>query len=337
MILLLFVCFTLWVIWSVYSCFAYRYRTVAGKTVLIIGGSSPLGRCLVMQFLKLDTKVIVWDGDKGRLNRLAREFAPAVPTHDEEGACTPSDDALMNPTVGEMGAGERLLVNVVDLASRVQLQRAAKRLGPVHIIVNAAELCGSKPFFDRSDESSERILLNNVLCSIVLARAVLPGMLRQKDGHFVTITNAAGVMGVAKHPDYAASQWASVGVHESLQLLIREMGGRGKVRTTLCCPCSSFRGAVAASRLSTDGGQLVEDKEAPKSSTDSLPSFFSLWSRPTTPEEVAQSCIWAVCHGVERVYVPGTLVFLPLLRVLPVPWLMAMISSPAPGNPQPSW
>ncbi|RNF05398.1 short-chain dehydrogenase [Trypanosoma rangeli] len=262
MIFLFFVCITGWVFWSLYGCCAYRHRAVAGKTVLIIGGSSPLGRCLVMRFLQLGAKVIVWDGDKGRLNKLVEEFGPTNPNQDEEGECTLGDDTHLTPKMMETCKDEQFSMSVVDLASRVQLQRAAKRLGSVHIIVNAADLCGSRHFFDRSDESSERILLSNALCSIVLARALLPGMLQQKDGHFVTITSAAGVMGNAKHPDYAASHWASVGAHESLQLLIREMKGSRNVRTTLCCSFSSFRAASTVPRFSfVDENQLVDEKK----------------------------------------------------------------------------
>ncbi|KAF8291561.1 hypothetical protein C3747_57g70 [Trypanosoma cruzi] len=338
MIFLLFVCITGWFFWSIYGCFAYRRRSVAGKTVLIVGGSSLLGGCLVRRFMQLNANVIVWDSQKKKLDQLLREFGCAneKELQAETRECSPSGDTPKKLKGGEMGAGTQLTANLVDLTNRVQLQRAAKLLGPVHVVVIAADACVSRQFFERNDESSERILLGNVLCSIVLARALLPGMLRQKDGHFVTITNAAGVVGVARHPDYAASHWASVGAHESLQMMIREMGGSGKVRTTLFCLCSDLRVAPAASCVSTsDDNKVVDDKMDPKSPTGSLLVVSPFWSRPVTPEDVAERCIWAVRHGVERVYMPRIFVLFPLLRVLPVPWLMSMISPRALWKPSP--
>ncbi|PWV06496.1 hypothetical protein C3747_114g51 [Trypanosoma cruzi] len=265
-------------------------RTAAGrlrgKTVLIVGGASLVGGCLVRRFMQLNANVIVWDSQKKKLDQLLREFGCTNEKEEqaETRECSPSGDTPKKLKGGEMGAGTQLTANLVDLTNRVQLQRVAKLLGPVHVVVNVADACVSRHFFERNDESSERILLGNVLSSIVLARALLPGMLRQKDGHFVTITNAAGVVGVARHPDYAASHWASVGAHESLQMMIREMGGSGKVRTTLFCLCSDLRVAPAVSYVSTsDDNKVVGDKMDPKSPTGSLLVVSPFCKRPVTP------------------------------------------------------
>ncbi|KEG13375.1 short-chain dehydrogenase [Trypanosoma grayi] len=330
MIFLLFLSITGWILWSVYSFLMYCRTSVAGKTVLITGGSTGVGRCLVIRFLQLGARVIVWDYRKDKLDELKHVALQSNPQLEksESNGDDPVKDSQMNAGSSQTVTSEKLLTCAVDFSSRIQLQRAIKDLENVHIVVNAVDAGSSKTFFNRSDESTEKIMLANTLCPLVLARVCLPRMVQQQDGHFVTIACKKGLLGDVENPDWAASRWASIGMHESIQMLIRQNDRSGKVRTTLVCPYDILRPSAGAlsSTSSASFDPSADGETGRKPSGVRLFNMFSLKPRSFTPEEVADTCVWAICHGVERVFLPATLLLLPMLRVLPVPWFMWIIS-----------
>ncbi|CBH15750.1 short-chain dehydrogenase, putative [Trypanosoma brucei gambiense DAL972] len=337
MIFLLFISFIGWVLWSLYSLLSYRRVSVAGKTVVITGGSVGIGKHLALHFLRLGATVHVWDDNKEKLSQLSKE-ALLIPSPRPTKSANCDTEGLTETSANELEGNDCLKTVVVDLSNRFHLHRLVKQVGTVHIVVNAALNVSSKAFLDHADNAIERILHVNALCPLILARAFLPAMLERREGYFVTITDANGLLGNASQPDFAASQWAAVGAHESIQMLIRENGCCGKVRTTLLCPYnvvssqptllrtpspfSSSRVMNTADAANTAEGQSVNTIRRSRI----LGYFLSIFRRPVTPEEAAEACVWAITHGVERLYIPYSLLFLTLFRFLPVPWFMWVIS-----------
>nr|CCC93824.1 putative short-chain dehydrogenase [Trypanosoma congolense IL3000] len=356
MIFLLFISFLGWLLWTSYSLFSYKTISVEGKTVVITGGSSGIGKCLAIRFLRLGAVVHVLDDNKEKLKQLVKEAAAIVAPEkgnentnamenvakEESENVDSSSENLINQCNAEKcnGANDSLKTVLIDLSNRFHLNRLLSQIGAVDIVVNAAVNVSSRDFLDHEDNAIERILHVNAMCPLILAKAFLPSMLLRQEGHFVTITDANGLLGNAAQPDLAASQWAAVGAHESIQMLIRESGKSGKIHTTLVCP---YNMVVSRSLLRTpspfsssraleaDGVDEFGAKETVrvKRGFGVLERMLSIFRRPSTPEEAADACIMAITHGVERVYIPYSLVFLPLFRVLPAPWFMWMVSPTA--------
>jgi all-trans-retinol dehydrogenase (NAD+) len=59
-------------------------------------------------------------------------------------------------------------------------------------------------------------------------------MLKRNSGHIVTISSAAGLIGVRGLADYCASKFAALGFDESLRMELRRL--KSAVRTTVVCP-----------------------------------------------------------------------------------------------------
>ena len=73
MILLAFICGTLWLIWWVYAVFAYRPRCLAGTTVVVTGACSEVGRRLCIQLYAHGARVLAWDYSRIKLQELQAE------------------------------------------------------------------------------------------------------------------------------------------------------------------------------------------------------------------------------------------------------------------------
>jgi all-trans-retinol dehydrogenase (NAD+) len=59
-------------------------------------------------------------------------------------------------------------------------------------------------------------------------------MIARNSGHLVTVSSAAGLIGVGSLADYSASKFAAFGFHESLRMELRSQ--KSAVKTTVVCP-----------------------------------------------------------------------------------------------------
>ncbi|KAG8346361.1 putative short chain dehydrogenase putative (Acyl carrier protein) reductase [Trypanosoma vivax] len=333
---------------------------VAGKTVLITGGASGVGKCLATRFLQQGAKVHVWDHSIEKLEQLSLEAQTILsnnykgdknttynPNEKRDKCDGKSGDSECFRIVCDTNAGPVTFftTTVVDLANRFQIRRLVSQMEPVDIIVNAASNRSSKAFFEHTEEAIEKIMQVNAICPLVLARAFLPSMLHKKDGHFVTITNVNGILGDAAQPDFSASQWAAVGAHESIQMLIRREGGCGRVRTTLfcpynisCSPCCNVPPSSCAATPNPNASTHVPSGglTARKNNVGILRRYLNPIRYTLTPSEAAEICMWAILHGVERVCTPYSLLFIAALRVLPVPWFMRLVAPTATAQTRPA-
>ncbi|BDZ47490.1 hypothetical protein GCM10025866_33990 [Naasia aerilata] len=146
----------------------------------------------------------------------------------------------------------------MNVADRDQVREAAAAtlaaVDRVDVLVNNAGVVTGKPLLEASEDQIQRTFDVNVLALYWVTRAFLPGMLTRRRGTVVTVASAAGLIGVARQTDYAASKHAAVGFDESLRAELRG-SGRG-VRTLVVCPyyidTGMFEGSAPASPSAAD-------------------------------------------------------------------------------------
>lgn len=178
-----------------------------GKTLLVTGGGSGIGRLIALGAAERGAKVIVWD-----LNADAGESV-----RDEIRALGGSAEC-----------------DAVDVSDRAAVTAAALGAGRVDAVVNNAGVVTGKTLLDASDAQIERTFAVNVLPLYWVTRAFLGGMITRGCGTVVTIASAAGLVGVAKQTDYSASKWAAVGFAESLRAEMKKY--RTGVTSLVVCP-----------------------------------------------------------------------------------------------------
>ena len=86
-----------------------------------------------------------------------------------------------------------------------------------------------------TDEQVQKTMDVNIMAHMWLAKAFLPEMIRTNCGHIVTISSAAGILGVNGLADYCASKFAAFGFDESIRLELKAQNITG-VHTTCVCP-----------------------------------------------------------------------------------------------------
>ena len=244
---------------------------LAGNTILITGGASGLGRLLALKAARLGARVAIWDIDSGRLAAVLAELAAITSTPPQGCLCDVSDR------------------EAVQAAAR-QLQET---LGPVDILVNNAGIVLGRRLMDSSDANIERTLGVNTLGLFWTCRAVLPGMIRSRKGHIVTVASAGGLIGVAGLVAYCTSKWAAVGFDDALRSELRTVAPQ--IKTTVVCPYYMDTGMFSGVRTK-----------------------FS-WLLPILKAEaVADRIIRAITRDCPRVMMPFLVALVPLLRLVPV-------------------
>lgn len=243
---------------------------VNGKRVLVTGGTRGIGEIIASLLAARGAHVVIWGRDPKRLERSVRHILRA----------------------GGSAEGQ-----ICDVGERDEVYRAAddlrRRGGPIDVLVNNAGIVAGKPFLELSDEEIEETLRVNALGHFWTAKAFLPDMVAADQGHLVTISSAAGLLGVAGLTDYCASKFAAFGFHEALRFELKKR--HSHVKTTVVCPYYIDTGMFAGAH-----------------------TRFSAILPVLEPKEVARAVVRGIEKNQARVLMPRMVYSIPLFRLLPV-------------------
>jgi NAD(P)-dependent dehydrogenase (short-subunit alcohol dehydrogenase family) len=171
-----------------------------GKTALVTGGTGGLGRGVVLAFLEEGAKVIV-------PYRSEKEFAE-----------------LRSAAAGREA---QLIGRVVDVLDEAAVTKLVEEAGRIDVMVNAVGgYAGGVELWKLEAATFDRMLNLNLRTGYVLARAVLPGMLKQGCGAIVNVCAKAAVDHAAGASAYAASKAAALALMDSLAADIKGTGVR---------------------------------------------------------------------------------------------------------------
>jgi meso-butanediol dehydrogenase/(S,S)-butanediol dehydrogenase/diacetyl reductase len=184
-----------------------------GKTALITGGGSGLGRAMALRFAAEGASVVVADLNAAR----AQETAAFI-----------------------SASGGRALALVADVSDADQVaamvNEAEAAFGRVDILVNNAGISSGDNILsideDGWDHTFDVVLKSVYLCS----KAVLPGMIERRAGAILNITSVNGILAIGKEA-YSAAKAGMVNLTRNMALKYAPYGIRvnaiapGTVRT----------------------------------------------------------------------------------------------------------
>ena len=165
------------------------------KIVLVAGGTGGLGREVTLAFLESGSKVVVTYQD-------AEQFASVNTAAQKMGSAAPVG---VNVDVTDAQAVERSVAEIV-----------AKN-GRLDILVNTVGgYAGGAKLWEVDPRTYDKMLQLNLKAGFVLARAVVPQMIRQNRGWIVNIASKAALDHAAGGALYAASKAAALAMMDSL-------------------------------------------------------------------------------------------------------------------------
>jgi NAD(P)-dependent dehydrogenase (short-subunit alcohol dehydrogenase family) len=176
----------------------------SGTVVLVAGGTGGLGRAVSSAFLEEGAKVVVTYRNQMEFETL-RSAAGANGSSLEGRSADVTDESAV-----------RELIDAV-----------LSKYGRLDALVNTVGgYVGGVNLWETDPKLFDRMLMLNLRSGYVLARAVVPAMLKQKRGAIVNIAAKAAVDHAAGAAAYAASKAAAVAMMDSLAAEVKGTGVR---------------------------------------------------------------------------------------------------------------
>jgi NAD(P)-dependent dehydrogenase (short-subunit alcohol dehydrogenase family) len=182
---------------------------MAGKVVLVAGGTGGLGRAVSLAFVEAGARVTVTFRRPGDLDELKK--AASVKLVETQGA---SLDGF-NVDVTDEAAVGKLIDGIVEQHGRLDC------------LVNAVGgYAGGIKMWEMETKVFEQQLALNLRAGFVLARAAARVMVKQGSGAIVNVASKAAVDHAAGASAYAASKAAAVAMVDSLAADLKGTGVR---------------------------------------------------------------------------------------------------------------
>ena len=256
-------------------------REIRGRTAVVTGAGSGIGRALAQ--------------------RLARHGCPVA-------ICDANEEALAE--TAEAIAGEVLAqpLDVRDRHAQMAFAAAVREWAPAPLgaVVNNAGVTVSQPAATAAPEDDEWVFDVNFWGVVHGTRSFLPILLEQDSGVVVNVSSVFGMMGWPTQSAYCASKFAVRGYTESLRHELRDCG----VDAVTVHPGGIATNIVVNSRFHEDDRGRTDKAE--------LERDFARVAR-TSPERAARIIQKGLEAGKDRILIgPDATVSSLLVRAAPV-------------------
>ncbi|MDE6017257.1 MAG: 3-oxoacyl-[acyl-carrier-protein] reductase [Muribaculaceae bacterium] len=183
---------------------------LAGKTAIVTGAARGIGKALALRFAAEGANVA---------------FTDLV--IDENGKQT--EDELLALGVKAKGYAS----NAADFAQTEEVVKKIKEdFGSIDILVNNAGITKDGLMMRMSEAQWDAVIAVNLKSAFNFIHAVLPIMMRQRNGSIINMASVVGVHGNAGQANYAASKAGLIALAKSIA---QEVGSRG-IRANAIAP-----------------------------------------------------------------------------------------------------
>ncbi len=181
-----------------------------GKTVIVTGGGSNIGRGIVLAFAEQGANVVIAELDEAQGTGVAKE-------------------------ANALGKGkvDNIRTDVTDWDSvQAMVKQTLDKFGQVDILVNVVGWVRDDLFVRKPREEWEKEIARNFWSDINCTRAVLDHMIERKYGKIISIGSDAARVGQLREAVYSGCKGALISMTKSLA---RELGRYG-INVNVICP-----------------------------------------------------------------------------------------------------
>jgi len=187
----------------------------AGKVALVTGAAHGQGRAAALALAREGARIAALD--------VARPLA-----YPGYGLGTPDDLASLAAACRELGVGCLTFAADVrdDAAVTAAVAEVVRTFGRIDILFNNAGICAYGLAHELTEEAWDAMLDINLKGSWLVARRVIPVMIRQRSGVILNNSSVAGLRGMGRLSHYAASKWGLTGLTKSWAIELAPHGIR---------------------------------------------------------------------------------------------------------------
>lgn len=232
---------------------------LAGKTTIVTGGGSGLGRASALRFAEEGARVLVAD-----LDRIA--------AHDAVDEITANGGQALGLGVDVTSASE----------CDAMVARAIEEFGHVDVMFSNAGITGNGSAADITEEHWDRVIAVNLKSVWLCARAVLPHMIERGGGSIINQASMAALIGIDGIFPYTAAKGGVTAMTKQMAVAY----GPDNIRVNAICPGTVPGPFVYQSRTEREG--VPEDHDA---KNREVAQRFPL-KRLGSPEDIANMAVY---------------------------------------------
>jgi 2-hydroxycyclohexanecarboxyl-CoA dehydrogenase len=169
--------------------------SLKGKTAVVTGGGSGIGRAVAKRLAADAAAIAIWDLNGAAATETAKMISDA---------------------------GGKAIAIQADAADAKAIKAAADKtraeFGPINIIVNNAGITGFVPFMELPIEAWDRMIAVNLKGPFLCIREVLPDMLTAGWGRIINITSSSTQTGATSMAHYVSSKGGLLGLTKALAI-----------------------------------------------------------------------------------------------------------------------
>jgi len=188
---------------------------LAGRVAVITGAAHGQGRATALALAKVGVRIAAID-----VARLLAYPGYELGSH--------SDLESLKDECQRLGS--ECLPLIADVRSMGEIAKAVEAViecwGQIDILFNNAGICGYGLAHELTEEAWDAMLDINLKGSWIVARQVIPHMIRQKSGVILNNSSVMGLRGGARLGHYVASKWGLVGLTKSWAIELASYGIR---------------------------------------------------------------------------------------------------------------
>lgn len=187
----------------------------SGRVAFITGAAHGQGRATALAFAREGASVAAFD--------IARPMSyPGYPMGSAD------DLQSLAAACRELGAECLPFTGDVrdDAAVTSAVDATVERFGRIDVLFNNAGICAYGLAHELTEEAWDSMLDINLKGAWLVARRVIPVMIRQRSGAIINNSSVAGLRGMGRLSHYAASKWGLTGLTKSWAIELAAYGIR---------------------------------------------------------------------------------------------------------------